>query len=257
MGDRRYTRSWWRRFLTTLDPRQKRNKKAADPGQRPGRETEDPPAPTPLPHPYRILGFPAEATSEQIRNRFRELVKTTHPDKLHDANPEQIEAATGTNFSDEEYRFHLATGETRTPEDTSYRAYLDHGVTIRHRDWFALHNEREQMRLRWADFFNRYDLLLSPIAASAAFVHDHAGERPDRTILINGRQEPAIDQLFWAGLSGVVYLPSTVAPAGLTRSGLPCGLQIIADYMEDNTALEFARLMEEALGGFQAPPGYG
>ncbi len=93
MGDRRYTRSWWRRFLTTLDPRQKRNKKAADPGQRPGRETEDPPAPTPLPHPYRILGLPAEATSEQIRNRFRELVKTTHPDKLHDANPEQIEAA--------------------------------------------------------------------------------------------------------------------------------------------------------------------
>jgi len=55
----------------------------------------------------------------------------------------------------------------------------------------------------------------------------------------------------------VVYLPSTVAPAGLTRSGLPCGLQIVADYMEDNTALEFARLMEEALGGFQAPPGYG
>ena len=168
-----------------------------------------------------------------------------------------LRAATGASFSDEEYRSHLMTGEARTPEDTSYRAYLDRGVTIRHRDWFALHNEREQMRRRWADFFSRYDLLLSPIAASAAFVHDHAGERPDRTILINGRQEPAIDQLFWAGLSGVVYLPSTVAPAGLTRSGLPCGLQIVADYMEDNTALEFARLMEEALGGFQAPPGYG
>ena len=66
-----------------------------------------------------------------------------------------------------------------------------------------------------------------------------------------------VDQLFWAGLPSVAYLPSTVAPAGLTRSGLPCGLQIIADYLEDNTALEFARLMEEALGGFKAPPGYG
>ena len=65
------------------------------------------------------------------------------------------------------------------------------------------------------------------------------------------------DQLFWAGLSSVVHLPSTVAPAGLTRSGLPCGMQIIADYLEDNTALEFARLMEEALGGFKVPPGYG
>jgi DnaJ-domain-containing protein 1 len=37
--------------------------------------------------------LPAQATSEQIRNRFRELVKKTHPDKLHDANPEQIETA--------------------------------------------------------------------------------------------------------------------------------------------------------------------
>jgi hypothetical protein len=36
------------------------------------------------------------------------------------------------------------------------------------------------------------------------------------------------DQLFWAGYSGVVYLPSTVGPAGLTSSGLPVGYQAIA-----------------------------
>jgi len=93
MGDRRYTRSWWRRILRTLDPRQGRKRKSVDPGQGRRRDTEESPGATPLPHPYRILGLPAEATSEQIRNRFRELVKTTHPDKLHDANPEQIEAA--------------------------------------------------------------------------------------------------------------------------------------------------------------------
>jgi len=55
---------------------------------------------------------------------------------------------------------------------------------------------------------------------------------------------------------GVVYRPSTVAPAGLTRSGLPCGLQIVAPCLEDHSAPEFARLMEQELGGFRPPPGF-
>ena len=112
------------------------------------------------------------------------------------------------------------------------------------------------MRLRWRAYFEDYDLLLCPTAASAAFIHDHLGERPDRTININGQQELVVDQLFWGGLSGMVYLPSTVAPAGLTRAGLPCGLQLIAPYLEDNTAIHFAQLMKDVVGGFQSPPGY-
>ena len=167
-----------------------------------------------------------------------------------------LRATTSAGYTDEEYEFHLQSDATRNSDSTDYRAYLDQGITIRHRDWWALHDEREQMRLRWRAFFEHYDLLLCPIAASTALVHDHAGERPDRTIDINGQQEPVVDQLFWAGLSGVVYLPSTVVPAGLTRSGLPCGLQLIAPYLEDNTAIQFAQLMEDVVGGFQPPPGY-
>ena len=36
---------------------------------------------------------------------------------------------------------------------------------------------------------------------------------------VNGRRVPTTDQLFWAGYSGMAYLPSTVAPAGFTPSG--------------------------------------
>ncbi len=80
-------------MLTVFNPHRERSRKSVDTGQGPSRDPEDSPTSTPLPHPYRILGLPAEATSEQIRNRFRELVKKTHPDKLHAANPEQIETA--------------------------------------------------------------------------------------------------------------------------------------------------------------------
>lgn len=74
---------------------------------------------------------------------------------------------------------------------------------------------------------------------------------------MNGKQVPTTDQLFWAGFSGMVYLPSTVAPAGLTKSGLPVGLQIVGPYLQDRRCIEFASLIERTFGGFVAPPGYG
>ena len=101
-----------------------------------------------------------------------------------------------------------------------------------------------------------YDILLCPVAASTAFPHDQEGERPDRTIIINGKPESVVDQLFWAGITTLAYLPSTVIPTGVASDALPCGLQIITDYLEDHTALEFAGLAEQILGGFTPPNGY-
>ena len=94
------------------------------------------------------------------------------------------------------------------------------------------------------------------LASSAAWPHDHEGERQDRMITVNNKQQPTTDQLFWAGFSGMVYLPSTVSPAGLTKENLPVGLQAIAGFGEDKTSIEFCRLLEPLIGGFQAPPGY-
>ncbi len=82
------------------------------------------------------------------------------------------------------------------------------------------------------------------------------GERHERTIPVNGRQVPTTDQLFWAGYSGGFYLPSTVAPVGLTPSGLPVGVQIIARQYRDLTALRFAELLERDYYGFVPPPGH-
>jgi amidase len=73
---------------------------------------------------------------------------------------------------------------------------------------------------------------------------------------VNGTPVAPTDQLFWAGFSGLVYLPSTVGPAGLTRSGLPVGYQAITAQGRDKTSLAFARLVEDALGGFAPPPGF-
>ena len=65
---------------------------------------------------------------------------------------------------------------------------------------------------------------------------------------------PYRELLKWNSLIGSAYLPVTVPPVGLTSSGLPVGIQVVAPYLGDRTALAFARCMAGVLGGYVPPP---
>lgn len=167
-----------------------------------------------------------------------------------------LRAATGARLPAEIIAEHRARAGAADLDDMSYKAIVDRAVTMTHQDWCFWNEERELLRQEWTNFFEEFDLLLTPIAASAAFPHDQNGDRADRLIPVNGQGEPTVDQLFWAGLPSVVFLPATCAPVGLTRSGLPCGMQIIGPHLADLSTIRFARLMEKEIGGFVPPEGY-
>lgn len=141
-------------------------------------------------------------------------------------------------------------------DDDSYYAKMTRAYVMPHRAWLIANERRHQMRLLWDRFFEDWDVLLCPAAASAAFPHDQVGDRHERTIVVNGKKVPTTDQLFWAGYSGGFYLPSTVAPLGLTPQGLPSGVQIITRQYGDYTSLRFAELLEKEYASFVPPPGY-
>ena len=167
-----------------------------------------------------------------------------------------LRAATSGRQTDEEFAKTVEAAKSLSPADDSYYARMLRANMLTHRDWLAASEARHQMRWKWAEFFREYDLLLCPAAASAAFPHDQKGERYQRTIEVNGRRVPTTDQLFWAGYSGMVYLPSTVAPAGFTKSGLPVGVQIIGPHYGDLTCIHMARLLEREFQAFVPPPNY-
>jgi amidase len=127
-------------------------------------------------------------------------------------------------------------------------------VAQSHRDWLAASEQRERYRAAWDDFFARWDVLIAPVAPTTALAHDY---RPfeERTISLGGREYAYMQQSFWCGLATLAYLPAAVVPVGLAADGLPVGLQIIGPYLGDETVLEFAGLVEKALGGFRRPPG--
>lgn len=167
-----------------------------------------------------------------------------------------LRAATSDRQNDADFERNVALARALAPDDQSYYARATRAAVLSHRDWLAANEARHRMRLAWAEFFTRHDLLLCPVAGIAAFPHDQKRERHERTVLVNGAPVPVTDHLFWAGYSGLAYLPSTAAPCGFTRDGLPVGVQIVGPQYGDLTCLAFARLLEREFQPFVPPPGF-
>jgi amidase len=200
----------------------------------------------------RLADFLAKSGA-QVNDRARPAIDTSEAARLYVS---MLRAATSGRQSDEVFQKNLENVRGLAPGDASYFAEMARANTMHHKDWLSLNQTRHHMRLAWAAFFKDYDLLLCPAASSAAFPHDQAGERYQRTIKVNGKDVPTTDQLFWAGYSGLFYLPSTVAPAGTTPGGLPVGVQIVGPQYGDRACIDFARLLEQDYRGFVPPQGY-
>jgi len=78
------------------------------------------------------------------------------------------------------------------------------------------------------------------------------GRRVD--VEVDGQARPYSDISCWTSFIGFANLPVTVAPVGLTAEGLPVGIQIVAPFLEDRTAIDVARHIGEVVGGYQVPP---
>lgn len=127
---------------------------------------------------------------------------------------------------------------------------------LRHRDWLAAHQLRQQMRARWARWFEDYDVLLAPVTITPAFAHDHTHPQYDRRVQVDGQSRAYDDLMAWPSVATFAYLPATAVPVGRTAAGLPVGMQIIGPYLEDRTTIDFAGRLTELIGGFTPPSGY-
>jgi amidase len=167
-----------------------------------------------------------------------------------------LRAATASRLPDADYAAQQRVAAGIAADDTSFGATLARGATVDHRGWGVANEARTRLRYGWREFFQRFDVLLAPVAATAAFLHDHNPDRDARLIPVNGRPTPYGDQRFWAGPASLSYLPATAAPLGLTAAGLPVGMQVIGAEGDDLTTIEFARLLAAEIGGFTPPPDY-
>ncbi|CAN0584582.1 unnamed protein product, partial [Ectocarpus sp. 12 AP-2014] len=128
--------------------------------------------------------------------------------------------------------------------------------SLYYREWHKHNENRTHLRWAWHNFFKEYDLLLTPMCVTGAFSHDHRPDFEQRAMTVNNERRAYMEQLFWAGLTGVAYLPSTVFPTGPNAQGLPIGVQVVGPEMGDLRTIEFARQVHAAQGGFVPPADY-
>ncbi|MBU6456902.1 MAG: amidase [Bradyrhizobium sp.] len=159
-----------------------------------------------------------------------------------------------SSFQPEIYAGAQAAASTLSPDDTSLRAERLRGITLSHRDWVAADGGRTRLRAQWRELFKNFDAVIGPIMPTTAFPHDHSPDQETRRIKVDGKDYPYADQLAWPGIATLPGLPSTAIPLGLSRGGLPVGVQIVGAWLEDRTPLKLAELIEREFGGFVPPP---
>jgi len=206
---------------------------------------------------------------QSVQNSLRELARFLNdagvqvfeerrPDidsrAAHETYIALLRSATSSGVSESDFeRFKDKADKLNSGAD-DYASLMYRGVTLSHREWCFVNEIRHRSRRAWAEYFEDIDLFLCPAATTTAFPHNQQGERWQRMIDVNGQPQPTTTALFWAGYSGHVYLPSTVAPVGLSESGLPVGVQIVGPQYHDHCCIRFAQLLEKEFRAFSPPP---
>jgi amidase len=114
-------------------------------------------------------------------------------------------------------------------------------------DYLAAWLERDRLRETLIEWMDATPLILAPVGATPAWEHNA------HKVNVNGAMLSTFRAFSYAQTFNVFDLPSVAVPAGRSSDGLPIGVQIIARPFAEETALAAARVVEEALGGWQPP----
>ena len=98
-----------------------------------------------------------------------------------------LRAATASRMSAENFTAQHEIAATLSPDDISPRAAVARGATLYHRAWGVANEQRAKLRHQWREFFTNHDMLLTPVAATAAFPHDHNPDLEQRLIPVKRR----------------------------------------------------------------------
>ena len=122
--------------------------------------------------------------------------------------------------------------------DPGLRAVVEEGFEFRGTDVASAYLERNAYYHQWREFYENYDLLLTPTLPVTAFAagDDHPGS-------IAGRDTTYLSWTAFTYPVNLTGLPAASVPCGFV-DGLPVGLQIIGGWRQDLTVLRAARAFE-------------
>jgi aspartyl-tRNA(Asn)/glutamyl-tRNA(Gln) amidotransferase subunit A len=164
--------------------------------------------------------------------------------EVEEAKPDMMGADAGksfvTHWLTSAQRLLQQYPEKRHDEfDPSLLASAKAGLRYSLQDLVDAQAERRMVALAWNLFFEKYDLLLTPTVAVQPFeVSTNAPPGPDG--------KPNIQWSPYTYPFNLSRHPAASVPCGLSKDGLPIGLQIVAGHYKDALVLRAAARYAEA-----------
>jgi amidase len=125
---------------------------------------------------------------------------------------------------------------------------IEKGQKLTAAEVIAATRQRHALFHRVARFFDDHDLLVCPTVAVAPFPVEHRFP----TEIAGEKLTTYIDWMFLTFVITLTGCPAISLPCGLTREGLPVGVQLVGRPHGDAELLGFARLFEQAVA-FKLP----
>ncbi len=148
-----------------------------------------------------------------------------------------LEISTGLWFAGAWQVWQSLSPEQQALTDPDFRAQALLGEQLGVNDLHALHQRRGLLGSHMRQFMTRHDLLLTPSVAVPAFEVREPGSVP----------MDAAAMLGWTPFSypfNLTQQPAITVPCGLTRAGLPMGMQLVGPMFGDALVLRAARAYE-------------
>jgi aspartyl-tRNA(Asn)/glutamyl-tRNA(Gln) amidotransferase subunit A len=141
-----------------------------------------------------------------------------------------------------EHEHHLE--EAKEKMYTLYKPFLDLMDVFNGRDMVRVYYHREDMWDIMRRFFGKYDLLLTPTTACAAFDLKEGGMLNPETV--DGKEATPASWIGFTFPFNFTGQPAASIPCGFTARGLPVGLQIVGRRYDEPTVLRAAAAFEAA-----------
>jgi len=125
-----------------------------------------------------------------------------------------------------------------------YRPFLELGAMFSAADVVRVGFHREELWEKIWPFFERYDLLLTPTTACAAFDLKEGGTLGPDTV--DGKEASPASWVSYTFPFNFTGQPAASVPCGFTAGGLPVGLQVVGRRYDESLVLRAAAAFEAA-----------
>lgn len=163
-----------------------------------------------------------------------------HVEQVDPGFEDPLEITTGLWFLGAYTVWKGLSAEQQAVADPDFQTEAELGAQLSALQIQQLNQRRGVLGSHMRQFMQRYDLLVTPAVAIPAFEARAAG-----TVAMN-----PVSMLGWTPFSypfNLTQQPAITVPCGLTRSGLPMGLQIVGPMFGDALVLRAARAYESVM----------